>query len=214
MSYFPMFIELKDKPCLVVGGGVVALRKAETLRDFGARLRVVAPVILPDILAMPDVECLEKRFETSDLDGQELVVAATGGQEENHRISQACRERKIPVNAVDQKEDCDFIFPAYLRAGEVVAAFSSGGQSPAIAQYLKAQMKPAMASLPGGLAEAMGDLREQLRHTGTERIRKDIYQEILELGLEKGAVPSKEEMEKIIQTHIGSGTPKCQGSEL
>lgn len=198
MAYFPMFIQLKDKCCLVVGGGRVALRKAEVLRDFGARLTVVAPVISSEIWEMEGVVCREKYFEKSDLAGQELVVAATDDQEQNHRISQVCREEKIPVNAVDQKEDCSFIFPAYLKEGEVIAAFSSGGQSPVITQYLKAQMKPVMTSQLAKLAEVLGDIREELRNTGSAGMRKGIYQEILEYGLEKGHVPTKEEASEIV----------------
>lgn len=201
MAYFPMFIELKDRCCLVAGGGRIALRKVEVLRDFGAKITVTAPSILPEIMEMKDIVCLKKNFEKSDLEGLELVVAATDDQEENHRISLACREKKIWVNAVDQKEDCSFIFPAYLKEGEVVAAFSSGGQSPVIAQYLKAQMRPYMTSLLGELAEALGDLREELRNLNLESVRKSIYQEILENGLEKGAVLSKEEINEIFEKY-------------
>ncbi len=202
MSYFPMFIELKDKPCLIAGGGKVARRKAETLRDFGARVTVVAPDILPELRAEEDIVCLEKKFEIFDLAGQELVVAATGDPEENHRISRACRDRKIPVNAVDQKEDCTFLFPAYLKEGEVVAAFSSGGQSPLISQYLKAQAMPAVTSLLGELAEILGKLRERLRDTGSESMRKNIYQEILTYSLESGEIPSAEKIDEIISRNV------------
>lgn len=205
MAYFPVFIELKDRCCLVVGGGRIALRKVEVLRDFGAKITVAAPSILPEILNMEGIVCLKKHFDKSDLEGQELVVAATDDQEQNHRISQACREKKILVNAVDQKEDCSFIFPAYLKEGEVVAAFSSGGLSPAITQYLKAQMRPSMTSLLGELAEALGDLRGELRNAGPEAAKKSIYQEILERGLTKGAVLSREEIEEIIEKYKTEG---------
>ena len=97
MSYFPMFIELKDRPCLVAGGGKIARRKAETLRDYGARVTVAAPDVLPEIRAMEGVVCLEKQFDQSDLAGQVLVVAATDDPEQNHRISQACREDRKSV---------------------------------------------------------------------------------------------------------------------
>lgn len=205
MSYFPMFMELKDRPCLVVGGGKIALRKVKVLRDYGARVTVAAPEILPEFRAMEGVVCLEKYFESCDLAGQVLAVAATDDPVQNHRISQACREAGIPVNAVDQKEDCSFIFPAYLKEGEVVAAFSSGGQSPVIAQYLKEQMRPVLTPLLGDLAEALGSLREGLRQPGPEGVRKKLCQEILASGLETGAVPSEEEMEEIIARYMKEG---------
>lgn len=200
-----MFIELKDRCCLVAGGGKVALRKVETLRDFGAKLTVVAPSILPEIRAMEGVVCKEKYFEKSDLMGQELVVASTDDPEQNHRISQACQEEKIWVNVVDQKEDCSFIFPAYLKEGGVIAAFSSGGKSPAITQYLRSKIQSAMTPLLGELAEMLGDLREELRGTVSKSVRKSIYQEILECCLEKGSVPSREETDEIIAKYKSKG---------
>lgn len=202
MSYFPMFIELKDKSCLIVGGGRIALRKVEVLKDFGAQIVVIAPVILPEIKKIKGVICREKCFEKEDLQGQELVVAATDNQELNHRISEVCRKEKIPVNAVDQTEDCSFIFPAYLKEGEVVAAFSSGGQSPVITQYLKAEMQSVMTPRLGELAAYLGSLRKTVKQsTKTEEERTKIYREILQFGLEKDILPSEEEVKKIVEKY-------------
>ncbi len=199
MSYFPMFIELKGRRCLVVGGGEIALHKVNVLRDFGAQLTVVSQDILPEIKQMEFVECREKKFHLSDLNGQQLVVAATDDKEENHRIAQVCKERNLPVNAVDQREDCSFIFPSYLKKGEVVAAFSSGGQSPLVTQYLKTQMVPIMTDLLAKLAERLGDVREVVQAVCPVEERKIVYQEMLSLGLEKGSVPSDEEIMQIIE---------------
>ena len=202
MSYFPMFIELKGKCCLIVGGGKIALRKVEVLKDFGAQVVLIAPVILPEIKKIKGVVCREKCFEREDLEGQELVVAATDDQELNHQISEVCRKEKIPVNAVDQTEDCSFIFPAYLKEGEVVAAFSSGGQSPVITQYLKAEMQPVMTPRLGELAACLGSLRKAVHQSvKTEEARKKIYREILQFGLNHDTIPSKEEIERIIEKY-------------
>ncbi len=199
-DYFPMFIEIKNKSCLVVGGGRIALHKVKVLKDFGVQIMVVAPMIMPEIQEMKDVVCCERHFEKEDLKGQAMVIAATDDKELNHRISQACREEKIPVNAVDQPEDCSFIFPAYLKEGEVVAAFSSGGQSPVVTQYLKEQMRPVMTPLLGNLAERLGSLRERVRQINPAKARKKIYQEILQAGFDKGEIPSDEEIEEIIKS--------------
>lgn len=200
MSYFPMFIDLQDRPCLIVGGGRVALRKVEVLKDFGAHITVIAPAILPEIKAIEGILYQEKTFETSDLKGLDLVIAATDDKELNHKISIACKKQSIPVNAVDQIEDCTFIFPAYLKEGEVVAAFSSGGQSPVITQYLKGKMRPLLTHHLGSLAACLGSLRENMKEKiKTEAERKIVYQEILQLGLEKDTIPSEEEIRKIIE---------------
>lgn len=203
MSYFPMFIELKDRYCLVVGGGRIALHKVKVMKEFGARIKVIAPKILPEILRIEEVECCRKDFEKEDLKNQELVIVATDHPEQNHRISQMCRMEKIPVNVVDQIEDCSFIFSAYLKEGEVVAAFSSGGQSPVIAQYLKTQMRPILTSQLGELAACLGGIRERVQKLiKTEEGRREIYRELLQIGLERGTIPSVDEIEKLIEKYM------------
>ena len=198
MSYFPMFIELEGRSCLVVGGGQIALHKVRVLLDFGAKITVTAAEILPELKEAEGIRCLEKRFEPKDLKGQKLVVAATDDKEENHRISLLCKKERIPVNVVDQIEDCSFIFPSYLKKKEVVAAFSSGGQSPVVTQYLKEQMRPVLTELLGELAMQAGSLREYVRQNVQEASRKAVYQAILQKGLEREAPLTEEEIEKII----------------
>lgn len=201
MSYFPMFVDLTGRKCLVAGGGKIALRKVQVLREFGAGLTVVAPRVIWEIRQMEDIVCLERRFAPQDLEGQELVVAATDDREENHRIAELCRMAGIPVNAVDQPEDCDFIFPAWLKQGEVVAAFSSGGRSPVLAQYLKEKISPVLTPLLGELADCLGGLRERVGQCVKESERKKVYQEILSRTLEEGKLPMEEEIEEIICRH-------------
>ena len=199
MAYFPMFIELKNRPCLVVGGGQVAFRKVKALKDFGADVCVVAPEILSNILEIEDVVCLERGFEQTDVEHQTLVIAATDDTDLNRRISEICRTKQIPVNAVDQIEDCSFIFPAYVKEGEVVAAFSSGGQSPVTAQYLKQQIRPVLTPHLGDIAACLGNLRDMMQQcTQTEAQRKQIYRELLQLGLKQKSVPSEEEIAYVI----------------
>lgn len=202
MSYFPMFVDLENKRCLVVGGGQIALHKVKVLMDFGAKVLVEAPEILPEIYENNSVECQEKCFEEKDLADQELVIAATNDKDLNHRISVACREKKIPINVVDQPEECSFIFPAYIKEKEVIAAFSSGGQSPVVTQYLKEQMRSVVTPQLGDLASCLGNLRKTVQQrTGTNDARKKIYRELLALSLEKDRIPSEEEIEQIINKY-------------
>ncbi len=206
MAYFPMIVQLEGRPCLVAGGGRVALRKARALRDFGALVTVVADKILEDIKRMEGVVWREGNFCPADLKGQALVVAAMDDKEENHRVSVLCRERRIPVNAVDQIEDCGFIFPAYVKQGEVVAAFSSGGQSPAVAQYLKGRMEPEMTETLGELAAQLGKARERVKKMEPAEVRKGVYEEIFRRGLEFGRPLSREELEEILARPGGEET--------
>ena len=162
MAYFPMFVQLKKKKCLVIGGGKIALRKIEVLKDFEADITVLAP-----------------------------------------EMSQICRRKKIPVNAVDQKEDCSFIFPSYVKEGEVVAAFSSGGQSPLITQYLKEKIKPDLNKELGQLAQILGSLRKIAKSCiATEQERKAFYKELLQIGLEDIDSLEEQRINEIIQKYI------------
>ena len=98
MPFFPMFIDLKDKPVLIAGGGSVALRKLEKLSPYGGKMAVVAPDILPGIADFPDVKLKRRGFKASDLRPRPaLVIAATDSREVNRRISRLCRNRHIPV---------------------------------------------------------------------------------------------------------------------
>lgn len=197
MSYFPMFVELGGVSCLVVGGGRVALHKVQVLKEFGARVTVVAERILPELKAQENVDCRERRFVPEDVKGRKLVVAATDDKALNRRISRLCKEAQIPVNAVDQIEDCSFIFPSYLKEKEVIAAFSSGGQSPAVTQYLKEQTRPVLTKLLGELAMQLGGLREQVKKRIPKQNRKAVYEAALQKGLEQQALLSEEEIQKM-----------------
>mgnify|MGYP001026855528 CR=1 FL=1 len=202
MSYFPMFIELNGRRCLVVGGGGIALHKIRVLKEFGADVLVVSPTVLPEILELKGVSYRRKSFDRSDLAGQELVVAATDDAEQNRRISELCREKHIPVNAVDQIKDCSFIFPAYLKEGEVVAAFSSGGQSPATVQYLKEAMRQVLTPLLSETADRLGKIRPRVREEiGRQSDRKEVYRRILRRALESGEPPSEDEMARMIASY-------------
>lgn len=200
MSYFPMMVSLDQKPCLIVGGGKVALRKVQVLLDFGASVKVVAPEISEDILKYKNVDCFARSFLPEDLDDICIVVAATDDSACNHEIAELCRKRKIPVNAVDQVEDCTFIFPSYWKQGEVVAGFSSGGQSPLITQYLKEKTASVVPDNLGALADCLGSLRSRVKQTvHPERNRKECYRRIFELSLETGDIPSEAAIENILK---------------
>ena len=111
-------------------------------------------------------------------------------------------KRKILVNAVDQMEDCSFLFGSYVRQMDLVAAFSSAGKSPVMSQYLKAQMKSYLSEELGALNEYLGSIRKQVKdEVNTEALRKKVYQEIMELGLRNENLPKKHEIDAIIEKY-------------
>lgn len=180
MAYFPMFLDINNKWCLVVGGGEVALRKAKVLLDFGAYVSVVAWDVDKEIRKLPVSVC-ERHFVTEDMDGVALVVAATDDPKFNHKIAEQARIREIPVNAVDQPKDCTFIFPSYVKKQNVVGAFSSSGNSPVLAQYLKEETKKVLTDELGMINEYMGSIRSTVKGVlATESERKKAYRAVLE----------------------------------
>lgn len=179
MAYFPMFVDIEKKKCLIVGGGTVALRKVQVLQEFGADIVVVALEVISKIKEYP-VTIYQRKFEKEDLQGCELVVAATDDATLNHEIAEEAQKQKILVNAVDQQEDCSFIFPSYVREQELVGAFSSGGNSPVLTQYLKKYMAQILTVELGEANAYLGSIRPVVKEElDTEAMRKKVYQKVL-----------------------------------
>lgn len=196
MAYFPMFVNLKDQPCLVVGGGMVAYRKVKVLLDFEARVVVVGENICDKIYEIVkksnQLELQKKRFEDADCDNMFMVIAATDDKELNHHIAGICNSKGIMVNAVDQKEDCSFIFSSYIKEKNLIAAFSIGGNSPVLAQYLKSQEKEILTPFLGELNEYMGKIRKRvIEKYDAEEKRKEIFKEIVNTAIENGELPQE-----------------------
>lgn len=204
MSYFPMFIDLKDMNCLIVGGGKIALRKVQVLCDFGAVIKVVAKEICNEIKEISgtnkNVSYEKKAFSEQDLEGIRLVVAATSQKELNHTISAICSRKNIYINVVDQIEDCSFIFPSYIKENDVVGAFSTGGKSPVITQYLKESVKTTLTPFIGELADFFGSIRTSVKENiQTEAERRQIYQELLKYALDSEKIPNENSVSKLLE---------------
>ena len=140
MKYYPIFLDLKDRPVLVVGAGKVALRKARGLVEAGARVTVVAPEWEPEFEDLP-VRRIARRFRASDLGGVQLVFAATDDRLTNHRVGVAAKGRGIFANIADSATECDFIVPARVQRGAVQIAVSTGGESPRLSAELRRKLE-------------------------------------------------------------------------
>lgn len=158
MGYFPFFVQLQHVSGLIVGGGTVALRKVEKLLPYGPKLTVVAPDICPELAALPTLTLVRRPFRGEDVGRMAFVIAASGDRALNHRVARLCREKGIPVNVVDDKEACSFLFPALVKRGELSVGISTGGSSPTAAIWLKEQIA---ALLPEGLEDILAWLEEQ-----------------------------------------------------
>jgi siroheme synthase-like protein len=158
MGYFPFFVDIAGKEGLIVGGGVVALRKIQKLLPFSPLLTVAAPEMLPEIAGIKSLTLLHAPFSEEMLAGKFFVIAATDDVALNHRISALCRQRGILVNVVDDKAACGFLFPALVQDGPLTVGISTGGASPSAAIYLKDQFS---AALPANFGEILEFLEEQ-----------------------------------------------------
>jgi siroheme synthase-like protein len=168
MGYYPLFLEMKDRPCLVVGGGQVAQRKVEGLLTADAAVTVVSPDLTEALAALKTegrIEHRQREYQRGDMEGFAIVVAATDDKAANARVAQDARASGVFVNAVDDPTSCDFILPSVVRRGEVVLAISTGGLSPALARRLREELEAYLsddfAPLVELLAEVRGDLRAQ-----------------------------------------------------
>lgn len=166
MDFLPIFFDVRGKPCLLVGGGEVAARKAALLNRAGARLIVVAPEARDDVVALTQSshgEYHPRKFEASDLDGVHLVIAATSDAVVNAEISQLADARKLPVNVVDQPALCRFIVPAIVERAPITIAISTGGNSPVLTRELKERIETAVPRGYGDFANLLGSWRDEVK---------------------------------------------------
>lgn len=163
MRYFPFFFDLQRRRVLIVGGGDVAERKALLLARAGAVLIIAAPRIgksLQTLAEQTGGESRHKSFAAADLDGCVAAVVAVGDEVVNEQVVIAARQKRVPVNVVDNPRRCDFIFPAIAERSPVVAAVSSGGASPVLARIWRAKLEEQMPPRLGELAQMFGEWRD------------------------------------------------------
>ena len=166
MEFLPIFLDIRDRKCVVVGGGQIALRKALLLARAGARLQIVSKNIsaaLTEFGNANPVEFSRESFNSSHLEDAALVIAATDNPEVNRLISAAARERDILVNVVDQPALCTFILPSVVDRSPVVIAVSSSGNSPVLARKLKELNEVMLPERIGEFAEILGSFRERVK---------------------------------------------------
>jgi siroheme synthase-like protein len=140
LEHYPVFLNLRDRPVLVVGAGKVGLRKAKGLLDAGARVLVVAPEWDREFEDLP-VKLIQRRFRASDLNGCALVFAATNDRLVNHRIGIAAKGKGVFANVADSAAECDFIVPARVERSGVHIAVSTGGVNPRLAASLREKLE-------------------------------------------------------------------------
>src|SRR5213596_2321417 len=165
-DYFPAFLDLRGRRCLVVGGGAIAERKVHGLLECGARVGVVSPALVPALarlVASGRIEHRARAFRKVDARGCVLVIAATGVAAVDDAVAEAARRHGALVNAVDRPARCDFIYGSVLRRGDLQIAVSTGGRSPALAREIRRRLERVIGPEYADLVERVGRARRSAR---------------------------------------------------
>jgi precorrin-2 dehydrogenase/sirohydrochlorin ferrochelatase len=163
---YPVNLVLDGRPCLVVGGGRIALRKVEGLLACGAQVRVVAPRIDPDLRAVAGVTVDERPWRPDDMAGAWLVIAATDDPAVNAAVFDAGQREGIWVNGADDPANCSFTLPSVVRRGDLQVAVSTGGRSPALSSWLRRRLEAEIGPEYGLLLDILATEREGLKAAG------------------------------------------------
>ena len=194
MRYYPICLDVKDKKCVIVGGGEVSARKIIFLLNCGANIVVVSPQINEEIAAFvqqKSIEWIEREYQSNDLKGTFFVIVATDDHELNKQISQEARDIGMLVNVADSAEDSTFILPAILSRGSLSIAVSTEGKSPALAKRIRDDLSKIFGREYIRFVDLLGSLRQIVKATFNNQSKRSIIwnkllnSELLEL-LKKG----------------------------
>jgi uroporphyrin-III C-methyltransferase/precorrin-2 dehydrogenase/sirohydrochlorin ferrochelatase len=184
MDYLPIYIDVRDQACLVVGAGAVAQRKVELLLQAGARVVVVAPEISAGVRELANdhvIELLARAYASADLDGKRIVIAATNRSDVNARVAADAQARSIPVNVVDAPALCSFIMPAIVDRSPVLVAVSTAGASPVLARLTRARIETALPQALGRLAAFAARHRAAVKqHIDDASARRAFWEHVLD----------------------------------
>jgi len=187
MDLLPIFLDIKNKPCLVVGGGDIAMRKISNLLRAGAAVRVVSPDLTETLQRQRDAGAfihLPRAFEDRDVEGMRLIVAATGDRKINQRVAHLADAQGIPVNVVDQSRECSFILPSVIDRSPVVVAVSTAKASPVLARLLRTRLESMIPAGYGRLAELCGRYRDAVKERfPDQRDRRRFWDRVLQGGV-------------------------------
>lgn len=185
--YYPIYIDIEDRDVVIIGGGNVCARKAETMMKYGARVTIVSPEFTEEIEGWArdgQLALKRKTYDESDVEGAVLVIASTDHQSVNEQVAADCRRRKIPVNVVDVTPLCEFIVPAIIEKGSIQIAISTGGKSPAIARTLKEDLQRSIGPEYAEINDVLATLREGAKAVlPTDVDRKRFFDGIIARGV-------------------------------
>jgi len=210
LKYYPVFLDINTRKCLVIGGGAVGTRKVLSLLECGAMVTVVSPVATENlqVLASQGVIILKKRtYRPSDMEGKFLVFGATDNEVLNRQINQNAEQSNTLCNIADRPEVCNFILPATVKRDDLVIAISTSGKSPAFAKQLRKQLELQFGPEYAAFLKLMGGIRSLLlkeKHAPEEH--KPIFNRIIESNIiDLIRAGKKEEIDTLLRDILGDG---------
>jgi len=210
MSFYPVNLDIKGRECLVVGGGAVASRKAQSLADCGARVIVVSLEFTEALKALEDsstVSLISKTYESSDLDNKFLVIGATDNEALNRKINDDAEKRNMLCNIADVPDICNFILPAVIRRGDLSIAISTSGKSPAFAKKLRKDLESTFGEEYATFLILMGAIRKKLlaiEHA--PEFHKPLFEKLIDNNLlDMIRTNNKENINQLLEEVLGSG---------
>ncbi len=218
MRYLPIWLDVNDKPCLLVGGGEVAARKAELLLKARAQLTVVAPALganLQRALAAGQVQHLAACFNADMLAGMRLVVAATNHGEVNQQVCAAARAAGVLCNVVDSPAHCDYVNGAVVERDGLTIAISSGGGSPVLTRVIKTRLETLIPAAYGSLSTLVGQYRDEVKARLGFKARKGFWERVLDGPVAEAALAGqRQRAEHLLREEIARGAEAAPRGEV
>ena len=182
-SYYPIFLNICGRRCVVVGGGQVALRKVRMLLEHGAKVLIISPQVCSELNRLGDnreIAVLRRYYQAGDLQGAFIAIAATDDSSINQEVVEEARRGAVLVNVADDAESSDFIVPSYLRRGDLTIAVSTAGRSPALARKIRTILEKEFGHEYASLVLLLDEVRAEAKRLGI-KADGDAWQEALDL---------------------------------
>ena len=210
MHYYPVYLNIQHRRCLVVGGGSVSARKVKTLLECGAKVTVVSLDYTDELRSLYRkgvITIRQKPYQSDDLQGMFLVIGATNDGRLNSRISSEARSCNVLCNIVDCPEMCDFILPSVVNRGDLIIAISTSGKSPAFAKKLRKDLEKKFGEEYATFLRLMGEIRKKLLSTGhAPEAHKHRFNQMIDMGLiEMIRDHRTDEINRLLQKILGEG---------
>jgi len=184
-AYYPVFLDISDRVCVVIGGGQVALRKVKALIECGAAVKVISPDLCAELNQLAEsgeIETQQRRYRDGDLKDAHIVIVATDDHDTNREAVKEANRRAVLVNVVDDAGNSNFIVPSSMRRGDITIAVSTAGRSPALARKIRTRLEDYFGDEYASLALLLDDVRQEIKRRSI-KVNEEVWQEALNLDL-------------------------------